>query len=216
MKKHIIVFLSMLCAFLSVGCLGEKSVQPQTQNAPGTSVSESEGPSPATRGNSLGKVEISFPFTKQDGVASNQFAVWIEDDEGNFVKTLYVTDFTARGGYKNRKESIPTWVKKSNAAETPRADLDAVSGATPQTGNLTYTWDCTDQNGNPVSGGNYRFVVEGTLFWESGVLYSGIIAVDENQKSTVAAVAEYSSEDAKNKNMIGAVTAVYIPEEGTR
>ncbi|ATW28777.1 hypothetical protein DCMF_20670 [Candidatus Formimonas warabiya] len=159
----------------------------------------------------MGKVEISFPFARQAGVASNQFAVWIEDKEGTLVKTLFVTDFTAQGGYHSRKEALAAWVQRSNPAGAPAGDIDEVSGATPPSGNLTYTWDCADQNGNPVSGGEYRFFVEGTLFWESNVLYSGTIAVGETQESPVTATAEYSSEDEKNKDMIGPVEAVYLP-----
>jgi len=216
MGKQIIFFLFMLCTFFFAGCTGEKPAQPQAQNSSATTVSESKNTSSTVQKSSSSKVEISFPFVRQGGVATNQFAVWIEDEEGNLVKTLYVTDFTAQGGYKTRKEAIPTWVKKSKIAETSGKDIDAVSGATPKTGNLTYTWNCTDQSGNPVSDGNYRFLVEGTFFWESGVLYSGTIAIGGTQKSNADAVAEYTSEDTKNKNMIGAVTAVYIPEDGNR
>jgi len=71
---------------------------------------------PPTERSSLGRVEISFPFVRQSGSASNQFAVWIEDKQGNFVKTLFVTDFTAQGGYRTRKEGIKTWVQRSNIA----------------------------------------------------------------------------------------------------
>lgn len=59
-----------------------------------------------------GKVEIKFNYEKRAGIASNQFAVWIEDEDGNFIKTLYVTRFTGNGGYKKRPDALPLWSKK--------------------------------------------------------------------------------------------------------
>lgn len=48
----------------------------------------------------LGTLTVTFDFEKQSGYASNQFAVWIEDVDGNLINTLYATRFTATGGYK--------------------------------------------------------------------------------------------------------------------
>ncbi|MCD8029788.1 MAG: DUF2271 domain-containing protein [Bacteroides sp.] len=51
-------------------------------------------------GKKIGKLEITVDYKRQDGRGSNQYAVWVEDAVGNLVKTLYVTQFTADGGYK--------------------------------------------------------------------------------------------------------------------
>lgn len=210
MSKRIILYLVIFGMIFSVGFMVGRSAPSQGASLPVTALSKNNG-TPASLGqSSLGKVEISFPFVKQKGYASNQFVVWIEDAEGKFLKTLYVTNFTARQGYKTRKDSLKTWVKKSKRAEAAKDEIDAVSGATPRTGKLTYTWNCDDRQGNPVSPGNYRFFVEGTLFWESNVIYSGTIAVGGNGESNIPVKVEYSSTDQKNKNMIGPVTAVYI------
>lgn len=51
----------------------------------------------------VGSVEIEFDFARMPTIASNQVAVWIEDQNGSHIKTLYVTDFTARRrGYEKR------------------------------------------------------------------------------------------------------------------
>jgi len=52
-------------------------------------------------------------------------------------------------------------VEKSNLASMTKAEVDAISGATPRTGTQSYTWDLTDANGDMVLPGEYRFVVEG-------------------------------------------------------
>jgi hypothetical protein len=112
-------------------------------------------------------VTVSFDYARQPGSASNQFAVWIEDTAGGYVKTLYATRYTANGGYERRPDSIPIWVAKSG--------VDAVTSATPEAGPLSYAWDLTDKDGNTVPQGAYKVFVEGTLRWKNQVLYSGVI-----------------------------------------
>ena len=46
-----------------------------------------------------GEVTISFDFVRQFGSASNQHAVWIEDSDGNVVRSLFASRWTANGGY---------------------------------------------------------------------------------------------------------------------
>ncbi len=165
-------------------------------------------------------VEISFEFNKQSGYASNQFAVWIEDADGALVKTLFVTKFTANGGYEKRPDAVPTWVERTGAAN--RAVDDATSGATPKTGTLRYVWDLTDESGARVPNGTYRFYVEGTLRWKNRVLFSGEIEINDKETSAEA-TAEYTYLDSQEQsaltdesvehNMIQNVWATYIPKE---
>ena len=117
---------------------------------------------------------VSFDYAKQSGTASNQFAVWIEDMDGKLVKTLCATEFTAKGGYKNRPDSIAVWVSKAMGV----SDFDAVATATPKRDTtFTCTWDFMDETGMPAVPGTYRFVVEGTLRWKNYVLYTGLLEI---------------------------------------
>ncbi|MCL2763887.1 MAG: DUF2271 domain-containing protein [Treponema sp.] len=115
--------------------------------------------------------ELTFTFTRQSGSASNQYAVWIEDAQGQFVKTLYAARWTANGGFSRRPTSIPLWVNKSGLSGMARAQVDAVSGVTPRTGTQNYTWDGTDSRGAAVPAGDYVLILEGTLRWENQVYY---------------------------------------------
>ena len=167
-----------------------------------------------------GTVTITFDYEKQSGYASNQFAVWIEDMDGNYIKTLYVTRYTANGGYKDRPDSISTWVEKSDLASMQKSEVDAIAGATPKTGNLSYSWDLTDANGNTVQFGDYKFFVEGSLRWNNRVIYSGVITIGDTP-ITINADIEYVYAESENQavltsdsvenSMIGAVTANFIP-----
>ena len=134
-----------------------------------------------------GTLELSFNYTKQAGPGSNQYAVWIEDAQGKVVKTLFVTEFTAKGrsrdgskparGYTYRPSCVPTWVQHIGAENLTDEQMDAFSGATPaQSGVQTFTWDFTDQEGKPVAQGTYRFYIEATYNGASVVTHSGTVA----------------------------------------
>jgi len=86
-------------------------------------------PAPVTTQRESDIVAVSFDYAKQEGYATNQFAVWIEDANGVLVKTLFATEFTANGGYEKRPDAIPLWVER--AAIAGETKPDAASGATP-------------------------------------------------------------------------------------
>ena len=173
-----------------------------------------------TRSFDSGILTVTFDYEKQSGYASNQFAVWIEDMDGNYINTLYVTKYTANGGYKNRPDSIALWVEKSDLASMQKSEVDAIAGATPKTGNLSYSWDLTDSKGNTVQPGEYKFFVEGTLRWKNYVLYSGVITIGDEPVTVQAGIeVVYESSDnqaaltsdSPENAMITAVTASFTP-----
>ena len=71
-------------------------------------------------------LEVSFDYQRQAGPGSNQYAVWIENEKGDVVKTLFVTSYTTKGrarggeqpkrGYIVRPACVPTWVKTVKAS----------------------------------------------------------------------------------------------------
>jgi len=167
-----------------------------------------------------GELVISFDFNRQSGPASNQHAVWIEDMDGNVVRTLFASRWTADGGYRRRPDSIALWAQRAGLANLTSAKVDAVSGATPATGHQSYTWDLTDAGGSTVPPGDYIIFVEGTLRWKNFVLYSAMITLGADPV-TVHAAAEFTyegdgrygalNEDSVENNMIGPVTVVFTP-----
>lgn len=198
MRKFISVFTCLLAALLLLsGCAAPAAPQRESDI-----------------------VKISFDFEKQQGYASNQFAVWVEDMDGNLVKTLFATKFTANGGYEKRADAIPVWVERSGLAKG--ADADAVSGATPKSGPVSFVWDLTDESGARVADGTYKFFVEGTLRWKNQALYTGEITLNGGA-ATASATAEYTyaasddaaalTADSPENAMIANVTAEYIPPQ---
>jgi hypothetical protein len=157
-----------------------------------------------------GSVTVFYKLSRLFRIASNQYAIWIETDTGSFVRTLIVTDFTAKkGGWKVRPQSIPTWVKAANVASLPQSEVDAVSSPTLRSGSYKAVWDLKDSKGNPVPPGKYRYLIEGNIFWDKVVLWSGTIVVG-GQPQVSQATAAYKPEEAQHSGtLISEVTASY-------
>ena len=163
-------------------------------------------------------LEVSFNYQKQPGPGSNQYAVWIENEKGEVVKTLFVTSFTTKGrvrgneqpmrGYVKRPACVPTWVKTVKADELSDQQLDVVTGATPQaSGTQTFTWDFTDQQGKAVGKGTYKVLVEATLFNASTITYSGTFST-KDKAGSVTLTSQLTEPDEKHKDMVTEVKAV--------
>lgn len=157
-------------------------------------------------------VEIRYRMDHIPKIASNQVAVWIESEAGAYVRTVFVTDFSARRqGFKIRPQALPTWVSSAGASGWSRRELDAVSGATPKPGEVVLVWDCRDERGVEVPDGVYRYRVEGNLYWDNTVLYTGRIRVGSRPDATEAQ-ASYHPEDAGGIGvLVSEVRASYAP-----
>jgi hypothetical protein len=184
MKKMLIILILTTLAFSS--CIGQRAEQQQIL------IQEPVA-------------EITFNFTRQSGSASNQFAVWIEDNNGQHIKTLYATRWTANGGWRRRDTSIPVWVRQSDLANMSRSQIDTISGATPRgTVSLSYLWDGTNTQGITVPAGNYVIFLEGTLRWENQVLFQAPITIGLGNVNAVVNY-HYTGDSTVERSMIADV-----------
>ena len=163
-------------------------------------------------------LEVSFNYQRQAGPGSNQYAVWIENEKGEFIKTLFVTSYTTKGrarggepakrGYIVRPACVPTWVKTSKVEEKTDVQLDAVTGATPQSGGVqTFTWDFTDEQGKAVPQGTYKVKVEATLIFDSDIVYTGTFST-KDKPGNITLTSELTKPDEQHKDMVTDVKAV--------
>lgn len=106
-------------------------------------------------------VTLTFTFTRANHYSSNQYAAWVENDQGRLVKQLVITRFAASPQALQRPDSLPYWTKHIKP-QLPQSALDGVTSATPADGVQTYTWDLTDQTGAAVPDGSYTFHLAGT------------------------------------------------------
>jgi hypothetical protein len=110
-----------------------------------------------------GNVSFTVKTVTYDGDRSpkNIVAIWVEDKDGNFIKTrLLQAD--------KRKEWLLTWNDKSKGST-----VDATTGATLNSHQThTVSWDCKDETGTQVADGDYKIVVEFTEAHAQGPLTS--------------------------------------------
>ena len=128
---------------------------------------------------------LRFDFTAGKAHNHPTFAIWIEDLEGNYIETLYVTSYIASGTFRHseseqgkwknepgsvrRPAALPYWSHKRNikapdglytpSPETPVTD--ALTGATPKA-------DFTLNTGSKVATGKmFRVLAEVNQSWDS-------------------------------------------------
>ncbi len=94
---------------------------------------------PKPEGNYL-KIEMTLGYRDQ---IAPQTAVWIEDEAGNYIKTIYISGFASH--VKEKQMQLRHWAESSKFR-----DIDAVTGASIDCGKHQFYWDFTDFNGNPV------------------------------------------------------------------
>lgn len=132
---------------------------------------------------------LDLEFTKGKAHNHPSFAIWIEDLEGNYVETLFVTRFVASGtfdhgeiepgkwknepGEVRRPATLPYWAHKRNIQaedglyipSTKTAVPDAISGATPL-GNFNL------KTGTKIQNGKFRVLMEINQAWDSNKFWS--------------------------------------------
>lgn len=132
-----------------------------------------------------GNQKLEFVFLTGRAFNHPSYAIWTEDLEGNYLETLFVTEFVAKGifgrgelgpgkwssvpGEVRRPATLPYWAHKRNiqapdglfipSPETPVPD--ARSGATPKSGFRLHTSSETDR------GKKFRILVEVNQAWDS-------------------------------------------------
>ncbi len=103
-------------------------------------------------------VKIDFVLGFQDELAP-QTAVWIEDEKGAYVATVYASGFA--GFIKEKQITLPVWAMVSGFE-----GVDAVTTASIDVGHYVYTWDLRNFRGEKVKKGQYTVKVE-TCYWPS-------------------------------------------------
>lgn len=208
MKTKILlsIFASTL-VFLSCGTLAAQNNQSKNNQSKNNRASSAPSSSSENQNPKSYFLEITFDYNRTSTIASNQTALWVENANGEIVKTLYVSDFTAKGrGYRRRADSLNHWVSAANPESLSGREIDAVSSATLRTGSQNFNWDLTDSIGNKVQAGKYFVKLEGTLYWKSNVLYLAQVDFADGDLR-LGQVQETRSEKSnqQNENMISNV-----------
>lgn len=105
-----------------------------------------------------GELIITFTLSNNFSTIPN-CALWIENESGKLVKTLYVSNKVAENKNCLKSEAgLPKWWEVKD-----KENIDGITGASPkfQT-TYTYVWDLKDKNGNEIAYEIYVYKIETT------------------------------------------------------
>jgi hypothetical protein len=147
------------------------------------------------------QVLITYTWTRIQSHGSNQIAVWIEDIKGNHICTLFATKFTTTGGYVKRPLSLSEWTAKFDLKNASKEEVDAVTGATPQSGQQIITWNCKDKSSNALPAGTYIVRMEANIHDADKMFFKGEIGIGGNAQHTIGEIT-YSSPSIASGDML--------------
>lgn len=140
---------------------------------------------PAAQENSLGLINFNITIQHLPRLESSQIRLWIEDEHGNVVKTLFSVSASA-------KENI---------------NPESLEGS-----RILY-WNCRDESFWPVKPGTYTYSLEGSLNKERRVLYKGKFLIGDKTDHSSASPADTSKSADDDGIRIGELTADFSPFE---
>ena len=147
------------------------------------------------------KVIVTYNWSKIQSNGSNQIAIWIEDIKGNHISTLFATHYTATGGYIQRPLSLSEWTSKFDLKNATKVEVDAITGATPQSGKQTVTWNGKDKFGNIVPEGTYIVRMEANIHDADKMFFRGEIKIGGNEQQTKGEIT-FSSPNLATGNVL--------------
>lgn len=134
--------------------------------------------SACTRGRNI---TVSYQMKDvKENTPSYQLSVWLEKPDGTFVKTLFVSEYLAYGGYLEYGV-CPSWSKKAHWNNVTQEEFDAVTGATPKPGDVKLKIELSPDR---VPDGEYRLYIQVHLTGDLNDTYRGKVKFIAGQKTT--------------------------------
>ena len=139
----------------------------------------------------------------------------IPKEKSSLYRTCIVREFPSRSrrffsANAYREDALPVWVSKAKPKTLSSEQIDAITGATPRNGVVTYQWDGTDDEGNRVPQGTYTFFIEGTLYWKSRVVYTGKLDWGGKGQDSIPIKVQRFHPSQTNEHMITELKACHI------
>jgi len=155
-----------------------------------------------------GTLQISYAFSTAEGLEpSYQVALWLEREDGQFVKTLFISEYLAYGGFTD-PTICPEWSKVAGWDKATEAEYDAVSKPTPPIGSNTLKVDCKARGIEP---GTYVYCAEVHIVENFNILYKGKLAIGGAAAEDTAVPTYIPKKHESAATVIHSVSAKYIP-----
>jgi hypothetical protein len=158
-----------------------------------------------------GTLQISYLVSSSvDG--SRFTAVWLENEGGELVKTLFASTELAQGAFTVEGDICPDWIKKSHWEKASQAAVDAVSGPTPTAGSGSFSFDLKKLGILP---GVYVVCMQVHIHDNYNILYKGTIRVGQEPAEAQVEVSYSPAKYAGAEDLVRDVSARFTPEIGT-
>jgi hypothetical protein len=153
-----------------------------------------------------GYLEITFqlnPADTDEFAPSYQTVIWLETLEGEYVRSLLVSEYMSYGGFM-LPEVCPRWHAVSNWEENYEHEMDAVTAATPKVEESVLTFDAGKE---ALAPGEYRYCVQTHIVEDYNILFSGQIRIGGEANESTAEPSFSPSEHPEANKVLERVTA---------
>lgn len=155
-----------------------------------------------------GYLNVSFNlFNMGDPTPSRLTAIWLEDSDGNYIRSFHVSEWL----YKNyhNPSYCSTWHGK---AVTSEGVIDAVSQATPAFGDNTIE---TLLDTFDLERGDYYYCIESHVVQNVNMLFKALVTLDNGSGSSYTPAGTYEPDEttyagyANNEDVLKNVSMEY-------
>lgn len=191
--------LAVILLLVSLTCQAQTAVSQTSESGPGETISEAAG-----------KIEVAFVFGSPEGFQpSYQTALWLQDTKGQYVKSLFVSEYLAYGGF-NDPTICPDWIKVANWDKATEADYDAVSRPTPPVGENALSINLKDKGIPP---GTYEYLLEVHLVEKFNILCKGQIEIGNQAAESKPEVSYLPDKYPEAEGVVSSVAVKYLPAQ---
>jgi len=150
-------------------------------------------------GGNKNKVKLSFQLNKIEAfTSSDQLVIWLEKPDSTFVKTLFISDYLAYGGFA--LTTICTdWSGRAAWKNITKEEFDAVTAATPIHGNVEFDFEIQKEK---VPDGEYNLFIEVHLAEDYNELYSGTVNLRDEKCKTELTVSYVPKKHPQTTEML--------------
>ena len=130
-----------------------------------------------------GSIIITYQLNEVEELEpSYQTVIWLEDLNGQYIKSFLVSEYLSYGGY-NDSTICPNWSIPANWDSVSEEIFDAVTSATPPIGQNELNIDLEKEK---LPAGKYRYIIQSHIIEQYNILYHGTIVVGGESNHNIA------------------------------
>jgi hypothetical protein len=155
-----------------------------------------------------GIISVSFLYMPPSQIEPTYHtAIWLEDQNGRLVKTLFVSHDLSSTEYR-MGDACPDWVNQAHWEKAEPSLVDAVTGPTPNVGSGALAFDVATLN---LAAGAYQFKLQVHISDKYNVLYTGRLSIGAASNEATLDILYSPSKAPGGTEFVRDVRARYVP-----